>query len=127
MHLSRRDLLRTVPAAALAGALPSRLAAADELKKMGPVTRDNVLECAGNGRVFLIPQARGAQWSHGAAGNAAWTGVPLGAVLERAGVKRGAVDVVLVGADSGAITTDPPSPGVIHFDRGIPLAKARAD
>ncbi len=31
----------------------------DDLKKMGPVSRDIVLECAGNGRVFLVPQARG--------------------------------------------------------------------
>jgi DMSO/TMAO reductase YedYZ molybdopterin-dependent catalytic subunit len=85
-----------------------------------------VLECAGNGRVFLVPAVRGAQWSHGAVGNAKWTGVPLGAVLERAGLKRGAADVVLMGADSGSIA-DPATPGVIHFDRGIPLAKAKAD
>ena len=53
--------------------------------------------------------------------------MPLGAVLERAKLKVGAVDVVLMGADRGAINSDPPSPGVIHFDRGIPLAKAKAD
>ena len=57
--------------------------------------------------------------------------MPLGVVLERAGIKpgaagrtRSAMDVVLIGADSGAIASDPPSPGIIHFDRGIPLAKA---
>lgn len=98
----------------------------DELKRMGPVTKSAVMECAGNGRVFLVPQARGLQWGHGAVGSAAWTGVPLGAVLERAGVKRGAADVVLVGADSGVIA-DPATPGAINFDRGIPLAKATAD
>jgi DMSO/TMAO reductase YedYZ molybdopterin-dependent catalytic subunit len=99
----------------------------DDLKKMPAVARSIALECAGNGRVFLTPQARGLQWGNGAVGAAKWSGVPLGAVLERAGVKPGAVDVVLVGADSGAITSDPPSPGVIHFDRGIPLAKAKKD
>jgi DMSO/TMAO reductase YedYZ molybdopterin-dependent catalytic subunit len=98
-----------------------------DLKKMGTVSRDIVLECAGNSRVFLIPQVRGTQWSNGAVGMAKWTGVPLGAVLERAGVKAGAVQVVLMGADSGAITSDPPSPGVIHYDRGIPLEKAKRD
>ena len=66
------------------------------------------------------------QWGHGAVGNAEWTGVPLGAVLERAKVKAGAVDVVLVGADKGTIA-DPATPGAIHFDRGIPLAKAKKD
>jgi Oxidoreductase molybdopterin binding domain len=32
-----------------------------------------VLECAGNSRVFLVPQVQGAQWELGAAGNAEWT------------------------------------------------------
>ena len=98
----------------------------DDLKKMEEVSRENVLECAGNGRVFLVPAVRGAQWAHGAAGTAKWTGVPIGAILERAKVKPGAVDVVLIGADSGAIG-DPPSPGVIHFDRAIPMSKAKKD
>src|SRR4051812_11526784 len=98
----------------------------DELKKMEAVSREIVLECAGNSRVFLVPPVRGTQWSHGAVGQAKWTGVPLGAVLERAKVKAGAGDVVLVGADTGTIA-DPATPGAIHFDRGIPLAKAKKD
>ncbi len=93
---------------------------------MEAVSRDIVLECAGNGRVFLVPPAKGAQWSHGAVGQAKWGGVALGAVLERAKVRAGAGDVVLIGADRGAIA-DPPTPGAINFDRGIPLAKAKKD
>jgi DMSO/TMAO reductase YedYZ molybdopterin-dependent catalytic subunit len=98
----------------------------DDLKKMEAVSREIVLECAGNSRVFLVPTVRGVQWSHGAVGQAKWTGVPLGAVLERAKLKRGAVDVVLAGADKGTIA-DPATPGAIHFDRSVPLAKAKAD
>ncbi len=98
----------------------------DDLKKMEVVSREIVLECAGNGRVFLVPQARGLQWGHGAVGQAKWTGVNLGAILERAKVKAGAGDVVLVGADKGVIA-DPATPGAINFDRGIPLAKAKKD
>jgi DMSO/TMAO reductase YedYZ molybdopterin-dependent catalytic subunit len=100
--------------------------ALDDLKKMETVSREIVLECAGNGRVFLVPAVRGAQWGHGAVGQAKWTGVPLGAVLERAKVKAGAGDVVLIGADKGSIA-DPATPGTINFDRGIPLAKAKKD
>ena len=96
----------------------------EELAKLGEVTMPLTLECAGNGRVALVPQPRGLQWGLGAIGTAEWAGVPLAAVLERAKVKPGAVDVVLVGADSGAVAGDAPSPGVIHYDRGIPLAKA---
>jgi DMSO/TMAO reductase YedYZ molybdopterin-dependent catalytic subunit len=98
----------------------------DDIKKMEAVTREITLECAGNGRVFLVPQARGLQWGNGAVGNATWTGVPLGAILERAKVKAGAGAVVLVGADRGSIA-EPATPGAIHFDRGIPLAKAKKD
>jgi DMSO/TMAO reductase YedYZ molybdopterin-dependent catalytic subunit len=39
-------------------------------------TRVATLECAGNNRVFLVPQVEGAQWGLGAVGNAEWTGVP---------------------------------------------------
>ena len=86
----------------------------DELKQMKSqtVSREITLECAGNGRVFLVPQARGLQWGNGAVGNAKWTGVPLGAILERAKVKTGAVDVVLMGADKGSIA-EPATPGAI--------------
>lgn len=98
----------------------------DDLRKDAK-TVPLTLECAGNSRVFLTPQVRGLQWGIGAVGTAEWTGVPLGAILERAKVKAGAADVILVGADSGAIALDPTSPGVISFDRSLPFAKAKQD
>jgi DMSO/TMAO reductase YedYZ molybdopterin-dependent catalytic subunit len=49
----------------------------DELRSMPSETQVATLECAGNGRVFLVPQVQGAQWELGAACNAEWTGVPL--------------------------------------------------
>jgi DMSO/TMAO reductase YedYZ molybdopterin-dependent catalytic subunit len=42
----------------------------EELRDMPSETRIATLECAGNSRVFLVPQARGAQWELGAVGNA---------------------------------------------------------
>ena len=98
----------------------------EELLTLPAVTKPLLLECAGNGRVFLTPPARGLQWGNGAVGNAEWTGVALGAVLERAKVKAGAADVVLVGKDTGTIA-DPATPGTIAFDRGVPLEKAKRD
>jgi DMSO/TMAO reductase YedYZ molybdopterin-dependent catalytic subunit len=86
-----------------------------------PVT----LECAGNSRVFLTPTAAGAQWELGAVSNAEWTGVPLSAILDRAGIKPGAVDIVLEGADSGLLKTEPKPPDAVHFARSLPLAKAQ--
>jgi DMSO/TMAO reductase YedYZ molybdopterin-dependent catalytic subunit len=105
---------------------PLALSLAD-LAKMPRVAKPLTLECAGNGRVFLTPQARGLQWGIGAVGTAEWEGVPLGAVLERAKVKAGAAEVVLIGGDKGEIRSDHPSPGEIPFDRAIPIAKAKRD
>jgi DMSO/TMAO reductase YedYZ molybdopterin-dependent catalytic subunit len=82
------------------------------------------LECAGNSRIFLTPKVGGLQWGLGAVGNAEWTGVSLAAVLERAGVQAGTVEVVLQGADAGEITKEPQSPGKIHYARSLPLEKA---
>jgi DMSO/TMAO reductase YedYZ molybdopterin-dependent catalytic subunit len=96
----------------------------DELLRMPARSVTMTLECAGNSRIFLSPKVGGLQWELGAVSTAEWTGVPLAAVLKRAGVKAGATEVVLEGADSGAITKEPVSPGKIHYARSLPLAKA---
>ncbi len=86
-----------------------------------PVT----LECAGNNRNFLDPKVKGVQWGLGAVGNAEWTGVPLSILLDRAGTKPSAREIILEGADRGKLE-DPKSPaGEIKFSRSIPLEKAR--
>jgi DMSO/TMAO reductase YedYZ molybdopterin-dependent catalytic subunit len=93
-----------------------------ESRKM-PVT----LECAGNTRVFLDPKVKGVQWGLGAVGNAEWSGVPLSILLDRAGVKSNATEVILEGADEGPLE-DPKAPsGKVRFSRSIPVAKARED
>lgn len=98
----------------------------DELRRMTSRTVTAVLECSGNSRVFLKPPQVGLRWEQGAVGNAEWTGVPLSAVLERAGLKGGAVEVILEGADKGKFEPpDPKTPGVIHFARSLPLKKAQ--
>lgn len=102
---------------------PCELSFAD-LLKLPSRTVTMALECAGNSRIFLSPKVSGLQWELGAVGNAEWTGVPLAAVLKHAGLKPGAVEVVLEGADSGEIKKEPQSPGKIHFARSLPLAKA---
>jgi DMSO/TMAO reductase YedYZ molybdopterin-dependent catalytic subunit len=96
----------------------------DELLNMPSRTVTMTLECAGNSRIFLSPKVGGLQWELGAVSNAEWTGVPLAAVLKRAGIRAGAIEVVLEGADHGVITKEPMSPGKIHYARSLPLAKA---
>jgi DMSO/TMAO reductase YedYZ molybdopterin-dependent catalytic subunit len=52
-----------------------------------------VNQCSGNSRGFFQPRVAGGQWANGAMGNARWTGVRLRDVLDRAGVKAGALAV----------------------------------
>jgi DMSO/TMAO reductase YedYZ molybdopterin-dependent catalytic subunit len=56
-------------------------------------------------------------------GEAVWTGAPLAAVLELAGVRDGARAVVLEGADRGPFCG---RQGTFAFARALPLAKALA-
>jgi DMSO/TMAO reductase YedYZ molybdopterin-dependent catalytic subunit len=95
----------------------------DDLLKLPSTTLTATLECAGNGRVFLTPQPQGTLWGLGAVSTAKWKGIALAALLERAGVKDGAVEVILEGADRGTVA-NPPSPGAIAFARSLPLKKA---
>src|SRR2546421_3480017 len=95
-----------------------------ELRDMPSETGVATLECAGNSRVFLVPQVPGAQWELGAVGNAEWTGVPLGTLLERAGVEDAACEIVLEGADRGTPKEEPVPPGSVSYARSIPRDKA---
>lgn len=66
-----------------------------------------VNQCSGNSRGFFAPRVLGAQWAHGAMGNARWTGVRLKDVLDRAGVSAGAVAVRFTGLDTGVLPATP--------------------
>ena len=99
----------------------------DELRGLPAITLPATLECAGNSRVFLVPKVKGVQWELGAVGNAEWTGVSLGELLRESWVKSGAVEVILEGADEGAIAEPPRPAGKNHFARSVPLGKAMDD
>jgi DMSO/TMAO reductase YedYZ molybdopterin-dependent catalytic subunit len=62
----------------------------DELRGLGPTDIVAGFECSGNRRPL-----------QGLSSNARWTGVPLRAVLDRAGLKADAHEVVFFGADRG--------------------------
>jgi DMSO/TMAO reductase YedYZ molybdopterin-dependent catalytic subunit len=71
----------------------------DELLRMPRVELAAVNQCSGNSRGLFSPPVPGAQWSNGAMGNAKWNGVRLKDVLDRAGVRRDAVQVKCSGLD----------------------------
>ena len=66
-----------------------------------------VNQCSGNSRGLFEPRIAGAQWRHGAMGNARWTGVRLKDVLDLAGVAPGAVAVRFGGLDAPLVPESP--------------------
>ena len=91
----------------------------DDLLAMPSRSVLRYVECAGNGRSFFQAaygkKAQGTQWKLGAIGVAEWTGVPLSEILERAGLKRTARDIMVEGLDDSRVR------------RPIPVTKALAE
>jgi len=80
----------------------------DELKALTPAEEIvAVNQCSGNSRGYSSPRVFGAQLGNGAMGNARWQGVPLRAVLEKAGVSAGAMQVTFNGLDSPVLPQTP--------------------
>ena len=101
----------------------------DDFRTLPAATLGAVMECAGNGRVFYEPAREGLQWQSGAVGNAEWGGVLLRDLLQRAGLRVGAREVLLIGADRGVVDggKKTASPGPIAFARSLSLDKALSD
>ncbi len=91
----------------------------DELLSMPSVSATRYIECAGNGRSFFETaygkKADGTQWKLGGIGVAEWTGVPFSEVLNGAGIKKSARDVMPEGLDD------------LKVRRPMPVAKALAE
>jgi DMSO/TMAO reductase YedYZ molybdopterin-dependent catalytic subunit len=79
----------------------------DLVRKFKPFEIAAVNQCSGNSRGFFAPRVPGGQWSNGAMGNALWKGVSLKALLDRAGVKAGALQVRFNGLDTGILPQTP--------------------
>jgi DMSO/TMAO reductase YedYZ molybdopterin-dependent catalytic subunit len=95
-----------------------------DLHNMRSRTLFVTLECAGNGRTLFAPPMEGEKWNFGAVSTAEWTGVPLVEVLDRAGVRANAREVLFRGADSGTVEG---GSAPIRFERSLPLDHARED
>ena len=95
----------------------------DDLQRLPSRAVICYVECAGNGRgffnEFMGKAASGTQWRSGGIGVSEWTGVPLGAVLELARVRRDTprdvLNVLVEGLDS------------VKVNRPMSLAKALED
>ena len=90
-----------------------------ELKQFEPVEVVAVNQCSGNSRGLSDPRVPGGQLANGAMGNARWKGVPLKAVLEKAGVQAGAKQVTFNGLDTPQIAATPDFVKALDIDQAL--------
>src|SRR3977135_229754 len=91
----------------------------DILRGLPSVQLSAVNQCSGNSRGLFQPRVPGGQWANGAMGNALWTGVRLKDVLDKAGVKPGAVQVRFKGLEEPVVADAP------HFMKSLDIDHAR--
>jgi sulfite dehydrogenase (cytochrome) subunit A len=89
-----------------------------DLQKLPSSEVLSVCQCAGNRRGLINPHVAGVEWTDGAMGCALWRGPALRDVLKAAGLKPGAVEVWVNGADGPVLDVTPP------FRKSIPMEKA---
>jgi len=94
----------------------------DDLRARPSKTVAATMECAGNGRVGLLPHVDSQPWLHEAVGTGEWRGVPLREVLEQAGLPDSAQEVLFTGLDRGVEEEVEQ-----NYQRSLPLAEALRD
>lgn len=90
----------------------------DDLKRMPAVELAAVNQCSGNRRGLFEPHVAGVEWGYGAMGCARWKGARLKDVLDKVGLKKEAIEIVLNGADGPAVDKTP------DFVKSIPVWRA---
>ena len=90
----------------------------DDLKKMPAVEIVAVNLCSGNRRGLFQPHVTGVEWGYGAMGCARWKGVRLKDLLDKVGLKKEAIEIVLNGADGPIVDKTP------DFIKSIPVWRA---
>ena len=84
-----------------------------------PVEIVAVNQCSGNSRGLFNPRVAGGQLGNGAMGNARWKGVPLKAILEKAGIQEGAKQVTFDGLDGPAVDKTPDFVKALEIDHAL--------
>ncbi|WP_240558629.1 molybdopterin-dependent oxidoreductase [Paracoccus contaminans] len=100
-------------------ATPLSLSLKDLREGFTPVEIVAAHQCSGNSRGFVEPRVAGGQLANGAMGNARWTGVPLRAVLERAGIDPSAVEVAFGGLDGPVLEGTPDFEKSLKLDHAL--------
>ena len=92
----------------------------DALRARQRVDRPITFECAGNGRALLEPRPVSQPWLTEAVGTAEWGGTALAPLLDDAGVKHSAVELLFSALDRGIEGGQPQT-----YERALPIGEAR--
>ncbi|HUI96946.1 MAG TPA: molybdopterin-dependent oxidoreductase [Xanthobacteraceae bacterium] len=90
----------------------------DDLKALPSAEVVAVNQCSGNRRGLFEPHVPGVEWGYGAMGCARWKGARLKDVLDKAGLKKEAIEIAFNGAETPALDATP------DFIKSIPAWKA---
>src|SRR6266516_6414064 len=90
----------------------------DDLRSMPAFEVTAVNQCSGNRRGLFQPHVAGVEWGYGAMGCARWRGARLKDVLDRVGLKKEALEIVMDGADGPIVEKTP------DFIKSLPIWKA---
>lgn len=93
-----------------------------KVRKRPAVTLPVTMECAGNGRALLDPRPVSQPWHLEAIGTAEWTGTPLKGLLEEAGLRKEAREVLFTGLDRGVQGDE-----VQYYQRSLSVSEAMRD
>ena len=92
----------------------------DDLRARERVDRPITFECAGNGRALLEPRPVSQPWLTEAVGTAEWGGTPLAPLLDDAGVKQSALELLFSALDRGIEGGEAQT-----YERALPIGEAR--
>ena len=92
----------------------------DDLRRRERVDRAITFECAGNGRALLEPRPLSQPWLTEAVGTAEWGGARLAPLLEEAGIKQSAVELLFTALDRGIEGGEAQC-----YERALPIEEAR--
>lgn len=90
-----------------------------EIQKRPVQTIAVTMECAGNGRALFAPRRISQPWLLEAIGTAEWTGAPLRGILEEAGLRHDATEIVFTGLDRGVEGDQ-----VQYYQRSLSISEA---
>jgi sulfane dehydrogenase subunit SoxC len=93
----------------------------DDLRARERVENPITFECAGNGRALLEPRPLSQPWLTEAVGTAEWGGPRLAPLLDEAGIRQTATELLFTALDRGIEGGE-----VQSYERALPIEEARA-